>query len=346
MVKRHQYRRAYCTALCPRRRNSETDCTLCRSLDEADRFWSWLSLVKIQRRQRPAILWPKLRLWPAKVYGDLTGPNGHRVAIPLLVTIIGSYFGLYAIMEARHERRQNRAAFEQAVFTDLVTSNNRISFAAAMERFRYIQIMEVPQEPHLWPLWNILNWWGKPKQPNMLPLLIWASNFFPTCTPQLCNFIGNRETISQYKGFQEPVLSDNIDELYKGFKKQYRIVLRSIDLRNTNLNSTYLRDTDFRDSNLNGVILSSADLRRTNFCLANLRYSDLSFADLRGGTLCFTDLRGADLTYANLRGANLSGAYLSGPDLFGVVFPDAVLTGIKYDSSTIWPEGFTPPPSR
>ncbi len=43
----------------------------------------------------------------------------------------------------------------------------------------------------------------------------------------------------------------------------------------------------------------------------------------------------------NLRKSCLARAKLSGSDLRG-----ADLRGILYDSTTIWPEGFTPPPSR
>ena len=43
-------------------------------------------------------------------------------------------------------------------------------------------------------------------------------------------------------------------------------------------------------------------------------------------------LVGADLEWADLSGADLSGADLYGADL----------TNIKYDKSTVWPEGFKP----
>ena len=45
-------------------------------------------------------------------------------------------------------------------------------------------------------------------------------------------------------------------------------------------------------------------------------------------------LKGAKLRWALLQGAKLGRAHLEGADL----------RGAKYDDSTIWPNGFTPPP--
>jgi hypothetical protein len=67
---------------------------------------------------------------------------------------------------------------------------------------------------------------------------------------------------------------------------------------------------------------------------------DLENTNLSGLNLRGADLRGAYLSGANLRGTDLSGADLNGADLSG-----AILEGIKYDDLTVWPEGFTPPPS-
>jgi len=68
----------------------------------------------------------------------------------------------------------------------------------------------------------------------------------------------------------------------------------------------------------------------------NLRKSCLARAKLSGSDLRGADLRGASLYIANLSLARLTQANLRGADL----------RGILYDSTTIWPEGFTPPPSR
>ncbi|WP_169814841.1 pentapeptide repeat-containing protein [Nocardia crassostreae] len=84
------------------------------------------------------------------------------------------------------------------------------------------------------------------------------------------------------------------------------------------------------DARLTGANLASADLER-----ANLTGASLDCFQLPGQERC------VNLTGANLAGANLTGADLTGADLTG-----ADLTNIYYDSSTVWPAGFTPPPSR
>jgi hypothetical protein len=76
-------------------------------------------------------------------------------------------------------------------------------------------------------------------------------------------------------------------------------------------------------------------MRRTR---KNYSQNDLDLA-LAGAK----DLIRADLTEADLTGANLTGADLYGADLTDAILTDAILTNVKYDYSTIWPEGFTPP---
>ena len=55
-------------------------------------------------------------------------------------------------------------------------------------------------------------------------------------------------------------------------------------------------------------------------------------ADLRGSNLNAANLSLAYLSEANLENANLSEAHLDGADL----------RGAKYNSETMWPEGFDP----
>ena len=46
---------------------------------------------------------------------------------------------------------------------------------------------------------------------------------------------------------------------------------------------------------------------------------------------------------AILRGADLTGAYLNGADLTEAILRGAILNGVRWDATTMWPEGFTPP---
>jgi hypothetical protein len=101
---------------------------------------------------------------------------------------------------------------------------------------------------------------------------------------------------------------------------------------------------DLRGANLRFADLRGADLRFADLTSANLSFADLTDANLTSANLSFADLTGADLTLANLNLANLTGANLRGADLRG----DGLLaytgrTGMCYDGTTVWPDGFTPP---
>ena len=78
------------------------------------------------------------------------------------------------------------------------------------------------------------------------------------------------------------------------------------------------------------TILAKADLFRANLVGADLRGVNLRRAGLTG-----TDLTGADLTGADLAEADLTKAKLTG----------TTLVDLSYNEKTIWPRGFTPPPT-
>ena len=142
-----------------------------------------------------------------------------------------------------------------------------------------------------------------------------------------------------------------------------------LDLAGTNLAGLYLRGADFSAADLEGANLNLTDLAAPapqpkpeppgvdtpdapgSFGLFRPIGSPTDFT---GANLC-----GADLTGANLRGANLTRANLSGADLFATDLSETrlvgadltntelmqeLMVGVDYDSSTIWPDGFTPPP--
>ena len=156
---------------------------------------------------------------------------------------------------------------------------------------------------------------------------------------------------------------------------QAREVSIGFGLKGLDLNGSELRNADLRNVELGGSDLTFANLRNANLSGANLYDSNLYSADLRNADLIGVNLRRADLTDVNLSGANLRGAFLArtnlndadlrGAKLAGAKLIDAKLIGadlsnaslgnipyeadlsnILYDSTTTWPDGFTPPPSR
>ncbi len=116
--------------------------------------------------------------------------------------------------------------------------------------------------------------------------------------------------------------------------------LRETDLTNANLSGAHLGDADLTGAFLLGADLTGADLTGANLTGAKLFSANLTGADLTGAFLTGAKLFGANLTGAFLTGADLTGADLNVADL-----TNATLQGIIYDSSTKWPNGFTPPPS-
>lgn len=134
---------------------------------------------------------------------------------------------------------------------------------------------------------------------------------------------------------------------------------RYFDLRDMNLAGLELKGVDFVGANLSGANLTGTVLRyqsgapeapgraaipAVNAYLqgANLCHAVLNGADLRNAYLINVNFTGVDLTFTRLQGAVLYGS-----DLSTATLPSdpSYLDGIHYDDSTIWPEGFQPPPS-
>ena len=131
--------------------------------------------------------------------------------------------------------------------------------------------------------------------------------------------------------------------------------LTGADLTGANLTGAFLTGADLTGAELTGADLTGANLTGAFLTDADLTRAELTGAELTGAKLTGADLTGADLTGANLTdadlfGANLTGAFLTGANLTGANLNPADLTNatlkrIIYDSSTTWPNGFTPPPS-
>ena len=125
----------------------------------------------------------------------------------------------------------------------------------------------------------------------------------------------------------------------------YRASLVNAKLEGANLEGANLTRAWFIYANLTRSKLATANLEGVSFYGANLSGVNLRRANLRGVDLSEANLSGANLNKANLHfadleGANLSGANLSGVNLRRVVLHFANLSGVKYDDSTLFPEGF------
>ncbi len=122
--------------------------------------------------------------------------------------------------------------------------------------------------------------------------------------------------------------------------------LRGTDLSGANLTGAKLEKADLRGADLNWAYIDEANLTGANLTGANLVGAKLREANLGNVNLSKTNLVGANFSGANLFRASLIRANLSAADLSRTDMTEADLTGITYDDSTIWPAGFTPPPSE
>lgn len=114
-----------------------------------------------------------------------------------------------------------------------------------------------------------------------------------------------------------------------------------------------IRDADFREIYLEGGNFSDSDLRCADFTGAHLygtylyraNCSECSFAGalLQGVVFDEVNLSGANFIDARLLADNMGGSCsLLGADLRSTVLANSVLTGCKYDSTTLFPIGFDP----
>lgn len=224
-----------------------------------------------------------LSTWGRGLWNDLTGPVGYR-GIALL---IAAYVGLYSIMEARHERQINLAAYERNMLITLVSSGNRGSFVAAMKNFGPVQTMTIFTEPLLFEPWN----WFEKTRPNVKPLHLWAQHRLKLCTLDECGSF-NETPANTHK----------------------------IDLSRANLRESTLADVDLSRSVMFLADLWRANLREADLHQSSLRLASFKEANLSGSNLRGVDLRGADLRGADLRGVNLENANLEGASLRGAIF--------------------------
>ena len=283
--------------------------------------------------------WPCRVLWSwgYDAFQYLVGKTGYRIIVPL----IGLYFGLYGIMEARHERTLNRSAFELSAFINLVTSNNRGAFVAAMKNFGPVQMIKVPPEPHLYPPWKFLHWWGTPIQPNKRPLFTWAQHSLPLCTPMLCGAPDKDDPENPYKGIRVDLSRANLNEAYLFDVKLDGADLSGADLSGADLSYASLVGANLGAVKLVATDLSDADLSGADLVATDLSDADLSGADLRGVHLSAANLRNANLSRANLSGVNFRGVYrlrdanLSRANLSGVNFRGVYLDGVNLSGANL-----------
>ena len=122
------------------------------------------------------------------------------------------------------------------------------------------------------------------------------------------------------------------------------------DLKGAKLPGVRLDIVDLAGANLQGADLwraacektnlSGSDLRRARLTGAWLKRCQLDEADLGGADLSSARLQRSSLRSASLIECNLDRALLDGADLTGAELRGASLKWARFDSDTLWPDGF------
>ncbi len=186
--------------------------------------------------------------------------------------------------------------------------------------------------------------------------------------------IGTRQKkellISQLTSKSEDVAINAIEEIARNDWHRdgslNNIKLHKANLPGVELDSASFENTDLREANFLNAKLWSANLRWAALQEANLTDADLSFSEMsnagltnailigariRLADLTHTDMRqvelqNADLGDSLLQGADLRDADLRGTNLKAANLQGAILENAKYNSKTIFPDGFSPAEAR
>lgn len=115
------------------------------------------------------------------------------------------------------------------------------------------------------------------------------------------------------------------------------------DLREAEFRGVYIEGGNFSDCNLQGVDFSGAHLYGTYLYRANCSECDFTGALLQGVVLDEVNLSEVNFVDARLIVDNMATpCSLLGANLCSANLESAILTGCKYDSTTLFPPGFDP----
>jgi len=119
-------------------------------------------------------------------------------------------------------------------------------------------------------------------------------------------------------------------------------VVETAHLEGATLLRAHLERADLTGAHLERAVLSEAHLTRATLTGAGLRLAHLNDADLTDANLTQAVLEGTQLIGADLRSACLRKARVAGANFTRALLDGADLSGIRYDETTVWPQGFDP----
>jgi uncharacterized protein YjbI with pentapeptide repeats len=115
--------------------------------------------------------------------------------------------------------------------------------------------------------------------------------------------------------------------------------LENANLQDVRLGDANLQDANLVRANLQDASMDDANLQDAKLVGANLQYAIMSSANLQGAHLFLANLQHTHLIRTNLQDAILSDAQLQAANLWNANLSGANLQGVKFDESTILPDG-------
>jgi uncharacterized protein YjbI with pentapeptide repeats len=119
-------------------------------------------------------------------------------------------------------------------------------------------------------------------------------------------------------------------------RADYRLDLRSVDLRGASLIGAHLERTDLREADLSGANVEAAHLEGAELGLAHLEGARLRAAHLEGARLRAAHLEGANLALAPLERADLPEAHLERANLTAAHLEGAVLEAAHLEGALLF----------
>ena len=114
--------------------------------------------------------------------------------------------------------------------------------------------------------------------------------------------------------------------------------------------------------NLEGFVFCTSHLRGTSLRFCNLRNANLEMVKMMTSAFCYSDLKSVsannskamycsfihcNLSFSSFLGSDLRGSNFESANILGVDFrcadlSDASFKNAKFDSTTLWPQGYKP----
>ena len=152
-------------------------------------------------------------------------------------SVIGAYFVVFGLIDAKSTREETRAAVERSEFSSQVNAGNAASLVAGLKEFGFIQTIPVTEAPSVFAPWA----WGRVHQPNKDIMWRWA-----LWRLGLCSSVSH--DCSQESDFRIDLREANL----AGAK------LNGADLHGADLRGAFVIDTDLQDADLRGADLRGA----------------------------------------------------------------------------------------